>query len=207
MSGAPQIWVFAREPLAGRVKTRLIPARGAEGACRLHAALVEHTLATATGAGMPVQLWLAGDPRAAQVRQWAERFALTVHAQRGAGLGERMWFAARRQLRRRRAVLLIGTDCPALDRATLLRARDALGRRDAVIVPAHDGGYVLLGLRAFAPGVFERVPWGTRGVLRVTRSRLRRAGLRWRELPWRHDIDRPGDLAHLPGRLLLERLA
>ena len=96
--------------------------------------------------------------------------------------------------------LLIGTDAPALDAACLRVARDALDVHDAVLGPALDGGYVLIGLRRPAPRLFEAMPWSTPQVLALTRERLHAAGLHHAELPPLHDIDEPADLVHLRGR-------
>jgi glycosyltransferase A (GT-A) superfamily protein (DUF2064 family) len=95
-------------------------------------------------------------------------------------------------------VLLIGTDAPALDAAMLRAAAAALSDFDAVFVPAHDGGYALMGLCRPAPGLFEAMPWSTPQVMAQTRTRLVRYGLRHKELAPVHDVDEPADLAHLP---------
>jgi glycosyltransferase A (GT-A) superfamily protein (DUF2064 family) len=93
--------------------------------------------------------------------------------------------------------LVIGTDCPVLEVAHLQQAAAALATHDAVLIPAEDGGYVLIGLRRAQPEVFADVAWGTPQVLATTRQRLRSAGLSLRELPALWDIDRPADLARL----------
>jgi uncharacterized protein len=122
--------VFAREPRAGRVKTRLIPLLGEAGAARLHARLVKHALVTAHAARLGrVELW-------------------TTRRQRGADLGARMLHAFRQGLRRAERVILVGSDCPALRARDLRRAaRWLAGGTDAVLAPAEDGGYALIALR------------------------------------------------------------
>jgi glycosyltransferase A (GT-A) superfamily protein (DUF2064 family) len=95
-------------------------------------------------------------------------------------------------------VLLIGTDAPALDAAMLREAAAVLEDFDAVFVPAHDGGYALVGLARPAPGLFDEMPWSTSRVMGQTRSRIARDGLRHRELAPVHDVDEPADLVHLP---------
>ncbi len=172
--------VFAREPRPGRVKTRLIPLLGAQGAARLHARLVERALATARAAGLgEVELC------------WARR-------QRGADLGARMHHAFARGLRRAGRVILIGSDCPVLRARDLRRAaRWLAGGADAVFAPAEDGGYALIGLRRVSPRLFEGVQWGGAQVMAQTRARLAALGWRWRELPEVWDVDRPEDVARL----------
>jgi glycosyltransferase A (GT-A) superfamily protein (DUF2064 family) len=87
----------------------------------------------------------------------------------------------------------VGTDCPALTLAHLQQAADALQTHDAVLVPAEDGGYVLLGLRRPIPEVFVGVNWSTAQVLVQTRKRLRQASATWHELPMLWDVDEPAD--------------
>ena len=100
--------------------------------------------------------------------------------------------------------LLIGTDAPALDAGYLRDAAAALRGNDAVIGPALDGGYTLIGLKRAAPGLFEAMPWSTPEVLGETRLRLRRLALRHVELPPLADIDEPADLVHLPAGWAVE---
>jgi glycosyltransferase A (GT-A) superfamily protein (DUF2064 family) len=89
---------------------------------------------------------------------------------------------------------LIGTDCPALTPGDLADAAAALARADVVLVPAEDGGYVLVGLAAPRPALFEGIAWGTSDVMRRTRERIAAGGWTSRELALRWDVDRPADL-------------
>ncbi|WP_461482127.1 TIGR04282 family arsenosugar biosynthesis glycosyltransferase, partial [Porticoccus sp.] len=118
---------------------------------------------------------------------------------RGGGLGERMAFAFADRLQHHAKVVLIGSDCPAIDADYVRAALLALDEVPAVLGPAADGGYVLIGLTAAAPALFADVPWGTGAVLSVTRQRLVALRWSWRELDILPDIDRPGDLRHLAG--------
>jgi uncharacterized protein len=95
-------------------------------------------------------------------------------------------------------VILIGTDVPALDAAHLRQAAAALAEVDAVITPAVDGGYALIGLHSLEPRLFDALPWSTPQVLALTRERLNECGLRCFEMPVLHDIDEAADLVHLP---------
>lgn len=184
--------VFARAPVAGRVKTRLIPALGPWGAARLHERLVRRALATARAARCgPVELH--GAERHSRFR--AER---SFRLQRGADLGERMHFATSRALRRHAGVVLIGADCPELRPADVRRAARLLrAGYDAVLAPAEDGGYGLVAVSRPTPALFRGVTWGTDVVWRQTVERLRSAGLRWRRLRQVWDVDRPEDLARM----------
>jgi hypothetical protein len=116
---------------------------------------------------------------------------VSLHLQQGDDLGERM----ARALSRAMPAIVMGSDCPSLTPADLREAAAALDWGvDAVLGPARDGGYVLLGLRRIDASLFEGITWGTDTVLQETRSRLRSLGWRWHELPTRFDIDRPEDL-------------
>ena len=94
--------------------------------------------------------------------------------------------------------LLIGTDCPALTADHLRAAADVLrAGSDAVLIPAEDGGYVLIGARVPHPALFDAMPWGTAGVMAETRRRLVALGLSWREPATLWDVDVPADLERL----------
>jgi hypothetical protein len=186
-----EIAVFARVPVAGQVKTRLIPALGADGAADLHARLVESTLARARRAGAAsVRLWLDGDPAG-----YAAPPGVAVSTQSGSDLGARMHHAFVATLARAAACVLIGTDCPALQPHHLREAFETLDSHDVVLVPAEDGGYVLVGLTVPQPRLFEDMAWGEPTVLAATRVRIDAAGLRAAFLDPLPDLDTPADLA------------
>jgi rSAM/selenodomain-associated transferase 1 len=199
MSAEPvHVAVFAKAPVAGTAKTRLIPALGARGAARLQRTLTRRALRTAVDARLgPVTLWCAPDARHRFFRALQRAAGVDCRAQPDGDLGQRM-HAAFRWHCARGPVLLIGTDCPALTVAVLHAAARALrGGDDAVFLPAEDGGYVLIGLRRPRPALFEGVPWGTAGVMEQTRARLRAAGITWSEPAILWDVDVPADLARL----------
>ena len=199
-----RIAVFAKAPVAGEVKTRLFPVLGPEGAARLHGELVRHALGAARDAGVgPVELWCAPDSSHPFFARCAAEFGATLHVQRGRDLGERMAHAFGAALGDNAALVLIGADCPALTPGLLRRAALALASHDAVIAPAEDGGYVLVGLAASDPGIFSGIAWGGAGVMEATRHRLEGAGIRWTELETLWDIDRPEDFARLAATGLL----
>ena len=94
--------------------------------------------------------------------------------------------------------LVIGTDCPALTSSHLRAAADILrAGSDAVVFPAEDGGYVLIGMRAPERALFSQVNWSTPGVMDETRRRLRERGLTWQEPVTLWDLDLPEDLERL----------
>jgi uncharacterized protein len=191
------IAVFAKAPVPGQVKTRLVPLLGAENAAELHATLVRRALATACAASLgPVSLWCMPDIGHPFFRTCAEAHGVALEAQKGGHLGERMARALETMLARGPA-LLIGSDCPALTADDLHAAARSLATHDAVFQPAEDGGYVLVGLSRGVPGLFEGIRWGEERVMRETRARLRAAKATWREFPARWDVDRPHDYQRL----------
>jgi len=199
MRGTAAVIVFARAPQPGRAKTRLVPRLGEWGAARLQRRLTHRTLRVAQAARCgPVELHGAPRARHAFFLQCARKLNIALRSQRGHDLGERMFNAIAHGLRRHRAVILVGTDCPALRASDLRRAAAALtGGCDAVIAPAEDGGYPLIGLRRVSRRLFERIAWGGPGVFARTAEELDRLGWRWRRLRTLWDLDRPEDLARL----------
>ena len=201
MSDACRVVVMARAPVPGETKRRLIPAIGAERAAALHRAMIRRAVATALESGVgPVELWCTPGTDHDVLRSLRSRTQVELHAQVGTDLGERMHAAI---ATRPGATAVIGTDCPFLEPDDLLLTAGALQRGDAdvVLVPAFDGGYVLIGVAGPRPELFARMDWGTERVLAQTRERARMARLRLLELAARRDIDRPEDLDALAGVL------
>ena len=193
------VLIFARAPVAGYVKTRLIPLLGEHGAAALYRNLVGRALTVARESGVgPVELWCAPDADDVFFAACRDRFQVTLHRQPEGDLGSKMLNALGDALTRSRHVLLAGSDCPSLTAADLRAAADALrAGRDAVFGPAEDGGYVLVGLSRAMPALFDGMMWGTATVMEETRQRLRNLGWRWHELPVRWDVDRPEDYQRL----------
>lgn len=191
--------IFAKAPLPGRAKTRLIPALGAAGAAALAERMLVHT-AAAAAAARPDTLEICATPDATHAcfTRLAQAHALSITLQGDGDLGQRMHRAFERVLADHDKVIVIGTDAPALGAGQLLKAFSKLEEHDAVFVPALDGGYALVGLRSAQRPLFEHMPWSTAQVMAVTRRRLRAAGLHWAELPAVPDVDEPADLVHLP---------
>ncbi|MBT6070891.1 MAG: glycosyltransferase [Proteobacteria bacterium] len=190
------ILVFARAPEAGQAKTRLIPKLGPEGAAQLHSRLVHLTLETATAFhNVSVQLWCSPDPHRSFFSQCRATYDVTLHAQSGVDLGERMLNAFNQALTDYDWALLIGTDCPDLNIEDFEQAEQDLNNGiDVVLGPAADGGYYLIGLKRPEPNLFQNIPWGGSEVLSCTYTRLNEAGLTFSQLHEHHDIDRPEDL-------------
>jgi len=193
------ILIFARAPVPGAVKTRLIPMLGAHGAAALHRRLTEHALTVARESGIgAVELWCTPSIEDAFFQSCHERFDADLHAQCEGDLGVRMLDAFENALGRSQRVLLTGSDCPGMTAADLRSAVRALrDGHDAVFCPVEDGGYALIGLTLAAPALFDAMTWGTDIVMEKTRQRLRNLGWRWHELPAHWDLDRPEDYQRL----------
>lgn len=196
--------ILAKAPVAGLAKTRLIPLLGAAGAARAQRRFARRTLVTALAtAPGAVALWCAPDP--------AHRFFRAVQCSTGVAcwpqpdgdLGLRMGrvFDHHFAQQPHTPLLLVGTDCPVLTPAHLQQAAQALATHDVVLIPAEDGGYVLIGMRRSVPPAFEGVAWSTPQVLAQTRAQLRLAGASWLELAPLWDVDEPPDWQRLQALL------
>lgn len=194
-----RLLVFAKAPQPGETKSRLIPLLGAEGAARLQAQLTRRAIRTAVAAGLgPVELWCAPNQRHPCFKALRQEYGVTLRDQQGLDLGQRMFHAAAASWPHRRYTLIMGTDCPRIKPATLRRVVAALRRgRDAVIIPADDGGYVLLGLARLAPELFTGIDWGSARVMAQTRVRLADLQFSFQLLDSLPDLDRPDDCEEL----------
>lgn len=200
-----RLLIFTRWPEAGRAKTRLIPALGPEGAARMSGELTRHCLTYARRARerWPPRVELEVRFEGGHAEAMAAKFGDDVpYVPQGSGdLGERLL----RSLRDAwdggcRGALVIGTDCPGLTDEHLGQALDSLEQERAVLGPARDGGYTLLGLPAALPesartAAFENIAWSTDAVADQTRAALTSHGIAFDELPTLDDVDRPEDLS------------
>ena len=192
------VLVFVRAPEAGRVKTRLAAAIGAEGALRVYRRLAAHTLAQVrqlAAEGVEVRVHYTPAGAGAAVREWLGDGPLYLPQAESDDLGMRMGDAfARAFADGAGRVVIVGSDLPELTTALLHRAFDLLESHPAVLGPARDGGYYLLGLREMVDDIFSDVPWSTPGVLALTLQRLHDAGVEPAILEELPDVDEVGDL-------------
>lgn len=198
MHSRTHIIIFAKAPIAGFAKTRLIPELGELGAAELAKQLLDHALSEAMAAEIgSIELCVTPD---LDNTYW-KTFDLpqTIHlTEQGSGdLGERMARATQRALSQYDSVLLIGTDCPELDRHYLKDAAEELICHDACLTPVSDGGYALMGLKVFHASLFEYIPWSTEKVSALTLDRFRALDWQVAHLRPLNDIDEPEDLVHL----------
>ena len=188
---------FARLPQAGAVKTRMIPHLSPQLACELHCELVRWTARRLVASRLgQVQLSVTRDVYHPLFTSCRDLGVSEVVEQGGGDLGERMYHALRAALAIYRKVILVGSDCPDLDRTCLQQAVEALERVPLVLGPAEDGGYVLIGAREVSWEIFRGIDWGSSSVYARTVSRLEDAAIDWEALPAKRDIDRPDDLAY-----------
>jgi uncharacterized protein len=187
--------VFAKEPIPGQAKTRLIPALGAEQAALLHAALTERAIMTAQKTtAEDVELCCTPNSEAAFFQYCAEDFDVSLTDQGDGDLGARMLRALDSALEHIERVIIIGADCPALTAKHIQTAATALDNADVVLMPAEDGGYVLIGATRTDPKMFDNTHWGTASVLVEQRRNLATCGLTFVETDTLWDVDRPEDL-------------
>jgi len=192
------VCVFTKAPVPNQVKTRLLPVLSPQQACSLHVSLAQHCLQSIQAPGWQTQIW-STDTSNPFFHQYA---LLSLHQQRGSNLGERMANAVRDNVDSYDFVLIIGTDCPQIETHLIHAATERLREdKDIVLVPAEDGGYVLIGFAtrrsSKALDVFSDIDWGSDQVMHQTRARIVSNGLRSAELDDCRDIDRPEDLQWL----------
>lgn len=197
-SGGIAIAILAKAPVAGLAKTRLIPRLGAAGAAALQAALLRRAVATAQAAALgPVTLWCAPDCSHPDFAALAGAASLPLAVQPAGDLGERMHAAVCASPAGVAGTLVIGTDCPALTPELLRAAAAALSDNEATLIPAEDGGYVLIGLRKPEPRAFADIAWSTPSVAAQTRERFNELGWRWHESAPLWDVDHAADFERL----------
>tara|TARA_R110002072_G_scaffold94299_3_gene208446 strand:+ start:9684 stop:10301 length:618 start_codon:yes stop_codon:yes gene_type:complete len=193
------IIIFAKAPLAGFAKTRLIPALGEQGAARFAKKLFDHTIKHALSADIgSVELCVTPSLSDNYWNGYSLPKNILLTEQGDGDLGERMARAAERALKGHRSVLLMGTDCPELDAQYLRSAAEELLCHDACLTPVSDGGYALMGLNAFDSSLFEGIPWSTDKVCELTFECFRYLDWQVAHLRQLHDIDEADDLKYLP---------
>lgn len=183
--------LFAKYPVPGYAKTRLIPALGADGAARVHRHLTERTVKTLVASGAAVEVRYAGGDEDA-FWSWLGPVPHYIEQVEG-GLSERLIDAGRDAHH-----VFFGADTPDLTVAIVESAIDALESHDIVIGPADDGGYYLIGMQVARPELMADMPWSTSEVFPETMRRCATAGLTVALLPTLADCDRPSDLARWP---------
>jgi rSAM/selenodomain-associated transferase 1 len=187
--------IFVKAPIPGRVKTRLAEDIGPSGAAEVYWRLGRQIVAATAGSGYQTTVWFTPAAEGAFVREWLDGVGrVAFRPQVGANLGDRLASAFVSEFAAgARRVVMIGSDCPGVNRGIIQEAFNALGAHDVVLGPALDGGYYLIGLAAPQPGLFRGVAWSTAGVARQTRARAAALGLSCRVLRPLRDVDTARD--------------
>jgi rSAM/selenodomain-associated transferase 1 len=184
--------IFIRNPVLGKVKTRLARTMGVEEALRIYRLLLDKTRAAVMGTTCERWLFYSDGVPTAET-EWP-RHLFVEHNQREGDLGLRMEDAFDRAFRGgAERVVIVGSDCPELSSHILEQAFAALDNVDFVVGPASDGGYYLLGMKVFEPAVFSGMVWSTEEVLAQTLERVRAMGKSYLLLPTLADIDEASD--------------
>lgn len=190
--------LFAKYPARDKAKTRLQPALGVDGAADMARQLLLHSVEQVVATDFSVELCVSPMPADPCWQALDLPESLQWSAQAEGDLGMRMLTASQSALEKYEKVVLIGTDCPSLTVECIQTAVQQLDKDDAVMIPATDGGYVLLGFNQVDESLFSNISWSTSSVAEVTKQRIAALGWTLALLPALHDIDEPEDLKHLP---------
>ncbi|NGP88677.1 TIGR04282 family arsenosugar biosynthesis glycosyltransferase [Fodinibius halophilus] len=184
--------VFVKNPEVGKVKTRLAKTVGADVACRVYHQLLQLTRQRAKKITCARQLWYSD--YIDHNDEWNEDY-FEKKLQQGNGLGERMSHAFQHAFSEGfEQVVLIGSDCAELKEKHLRKAFRTLQNVDVVIGPSKDGGYYLLGMKEYLPGLFENIEWSTSQVFKETIYRIKKLDMTYEVLSELNDIDTEKDL-------------
>ena len=189
------ILVFCKAPIAGQVKTRLIPHVNAQQAADIHRQLSHRILSLLSDSQLcPIELWCAPDTQHLFFFDCSGKYGVPLHKQSGHDLGKKMNDAISTALEKSSRVLLVGCDCPSLTIADFDDAIKALEQHDVVLAPAEDGGYVMIGMKKTYPQLFENIIWGKSDVLAITRQRIKQLNLNSVDIAKQWDVDEIVDL-------------
>jgi uncharacterized protein len=192
--------LFTKEPIPGKVKTRLIPALGIQGAYNLYCQLLNLMLdrfANTDYADLIIYSLNSLKNNNSYFINYPE-----VKEQQGENLGDKMYNALAQELhnlnssrnKNKSKVILFGADCPFITEQKMWEVIEALEKNDLVFIPALDGGYVLIGATKICSEVFQNISWSTPQVMLQTRKNLDILGYNYQLLEPLRDIDEAEDL-------------
>ena len=183
--------IFARNPVLGKVKTRLAATMGDDKALSIYQSLLEHTVQVTQQ--LPCDRYVFYADGISQNDIWPDNLYLK-ESQQGHDLGQRMLHAFEILFQQDyKKIMIIGTDCFELSSSIILDGFAALDVHEVVIGPSTDGGYYLLGMRQFYPILFKEKAWSTDTVYRSTIQQLDIQNIHYHRLPVLHDIDTEDD--------------
>ena len=198
--------IFARAPIAGHAKSRMIPLLGAEGAAQLHREITLWLLdklsrsveSDSEDEKYEMELWAASDMEHPFFSECVDRFGITLKLQQGSDLGERQFLAMESALTENDHVVIVGSDVVSLIKSDIQYAFKALEQGyKLVIAPAEDGGYGLIGCSKIEREIFDDILWGGEQVYKGMINNLNQRDYNWKQLPVVWDLDRPDDLSRL----------
>ena len=188
-----RLLIFAKAPIAGQCKSRLAASIGAQAAAEVQKELIRRCVSEVAASPLcPTELWCVPDCHHPLFQALASEFSFSLFEQQGTDLGQRMFHAM--SYKASPTTVIIGTDCPVLSLAHIKSALLALQQGDdAVLAPAEDGGYVLLGLKQVDPHLFIDMAWGTSRVYQQTAQACTELGYKLHALETLWDVDREAD--------------
>jgi len=189
-----QLIIFIKAPEPGFCKTRLIPFLSAEAASEFYKTLVETCFNNIQSVNdTDISIYTYPDITHPFIKQLSQQHSTTCHLQSGETLGDRMFNALDTSLQTYERSVLIGTDCPVLDKSYLDQAFKALDQHDMVLGPADDGGYVLIGATKIDCHLFNNINWGTETVLQQSLNNANKTKYKTHLLATLWDVDTPDD--------------
>ena len=195
--------VFAKAPIIGQVKTRLIGALTPEEATEIYVCFLQDTFAmmeTVQEEREQLSLVLCYTPAdEIEAFEAADVEGCLMLAQRGQELGERLHNCLADLFDAGfRSIVILGADCPTLPDEIVIEAFEQLTKQPSIVIgPSVDGGYYLIGLNHLYPELFARIDWSSEMVLSQTEARAAELNLSISRLPEWNDVDTPSDLENL----------
>lgn len=186
-----RIILLTRAPEPGQVKTRLISSLGAEEAAAIYRQFLEQTLEMLGKARLaPLIIYCSPSTAHPWFQKAMTRYGASLHQQSTGDLGQRMDDAIKTTLVDSESCVLVGGDCPTLQASDIDQALSALANNsEAVLGPALDGGYYLLGAKRALTACLTEIEWSSPAVFTETVKRLDRDRIIWHRLSVRDDID------------------
>lgn len=192
------ILMFAKAPIAGKVKTRLTPPLSQYDAAKIQEAFIFDTLETLQTL-RSVDLFMACYPSThIFYNKVEEKFNLNFIDQGDGNLGERLKRVVKHlQSQGYKQIVILGSDSPSIPAKLIEDSFRLLKEKDAVIGPSVDGGYYLIGLSCYLPGIFGDISWGGDTVFAETVGKIISADADYSVLPFWYDVDTIKELRFL----------
>lgn len=193
-----ELILMAKQPVAGKVKTRLNKALNNQQIAMLADGLLKHAcqqMLASKAFKHTISVWPDAE------HEYWQSFSCCIEQQIDGDLGEKMAALTARSLQSHDAVMFMGMDCPELSADMLNQMIDSLSTYDVVIRPALDGGYVSIAMKQPYLQLFQDMPWSQPNLLDSTIDKLEELAIHYQLLTPLRDIDEPEDLAFLPENL------